>query len=189
MRVLHLLDHSIPLHSGYTFRTLAILREQRSLGWETLQLTTPKQGAGIALEETVDGLKLHRTPSRAGAGLAAQMRLTAACLAQVVRVEKRHLVHAHSLLLNALPALWVQMFTLMEASRRYIESHLPHIGQPLQVDTEQVIAQSEVQMAGLTGSDLAWALARCWRADSAALDLANLGHRNGIKARAGGLCW
>jgi asparagine synthase (glutamine-hydrolysing) len=27
MRILHVLDHSIPLHSGYTFRTLAILRE------------------------------------------------------------------------------------------------------------------------------------------------------------------
>ena len=29
MRILHILDHSIPLHSGYTFRTAAILREQR----------------------------------------------------------------------------------------------------------------------------------------------------------------
>ena len=28
MRILHVLDHSIPLHSGYTFRTAAILREQ-----------------------------------------------------------------------------------------------------------------------------------------------------------------
>lgn len=35
MRILHILDHSIPLHSGYTFRTLAILKEQRDLGWET----------------------------------------------------------------------------------------------------------------------------------------------------------
>ena len=29
LRILHVLDHSIPLHSGYTFRTLSILREQR----------------------------------------------------------------------------------------------------------------------------------------------------------------
>ena len=35
IRVLHVLDHSIPLHSGYTFRTAALLREQRSLGWRT----------------------------------------------------------------------------------------------------------------------------------------------------------
>ena len=26
-RVLHILDHSTPLHSGYTFRTAALLRE------------------------------------------------------------------------------------------------------------------------------------------------------------------
>ena len=109
MRVLHVLDHSIPLHSGYTFRTLAILREQRRLGWETLQLTTPKQGPGSALEETVDGLRLHRTPSVAGVGLMAQMRLTAARIAEVVRTEKPDLIHAHSPVLNALPALWARL--------------------------------------------------------------------------------
>ena len=109
MRVLHVLDHSIPLHSGYTFRTLAILREQRRLGWQTVQLTTPKQGAGSALEDTVDGLKLYRTPSAPGAGLLAQMRLTAARIAQVVQQDKPDLIHAHSPVLNALPALWVRM--------------------------------------------------------------------------------
>jgi len=30
MRILHILDHSLPLHSGHTFRTAAILREQRA---------------------------------------------------------------------------------------------------------------------------------------------------------------
>ena len=33
LRFLHVLDHSIPLHSGFTFRTLSILREQRKLDW------------------------------------------------------------------------------------------------------------------------------------------------------------
>ena len=42
MKILHVLDHSIPLHSGYSFRTLSILREQRALGWTTVQLTSPK---------------------------------------------------------------------------------------------------------------------------------------------------
>ena len=27
-RILHVLDHSLPMHSGYTFRTRAILRAQ-----------------------------------------------------------------------------------------------------------------------------------------------------------------
>ena len=61
MRILHVLDHSIPLHSGYTFRTRAILREQRRLGWETFHLTSPKHGSGGA-EEDVDGLHFYRTP-------------------------------------------------------------------------------------------------------------------------------
>jgi len=111
MRILHVLDHSIPLHSGYTFRTLSILREQHRLGWQTVQLTTPKQGPGDALEDHVDGLRLLRTPSTAGTGLMAQMRLTAARLAQVVRAEQPDLIHAHSPVLNALPALWVRRAT------------------------------------------------------------------------------
>ncbi len=48
MRVIHILDHSVPLQSGYAFRTLAILKEQRALGWETFQLTGPKQGPAAA---------------------------------------------------------------------------------------------------------------------------------------------
>ncbi len=108
MRVLHVLDHSIPLHSGYTFRTLAILREQHRLGWATLQLTTPKQGAGSAREDSVDGLRLLRTPSTGSEGLFGQMRLTAARIAEVVRAEQPDLIHAHSPVLNVLPALWVR---------------------------------------------------------------------------------
>ncbi len=62
MRILHVLDHSLPLHSGYAFRTAAILREQRAMGYETLQLTTPRQNGGEALVEDVDHLRFHRTP-------------------------------------------------------------------------------------------------------------------------------
>lgn len=108
MRVLHVLDHSVPLHSGYTFRTLAILREQRKRGWTTLQLTTPKQGATTTLSEQHEGLLLHRTPNAGTEGLVAQMRLTAARIAGIVRNEQPDLIHAHSPVLNALPALWLR---------------------------------------------------------------------------------
>ena len=66
MRVLHILDHSIPLHSGYTFRTAALLREQRLRGWETFHLTSPKQGVCTAADEEIDGLHFFRTPLRVG---------------------------------------------------------------------------------------------------------------------------
>lgn len=107
LRVLHVLDHSLPLHSGYTFRTASILREQRKLGWETFHVTTPKQGVGTALKEEADGWTFYRTPSAEQDGLVAQMRLTAARLDELVREIKPDIIHPHSPVLNALPALWV----------------------------------------------------------------------------------
>lgn len=105
--VLHILDHSAPLHSGYAFRTLAILREQRARGWHTLQLTTPKQGHCDRACEEVDGWIFHRTRTGANAGLIAQMHATTRRLDQLVREHAPDVLHAHSPVLNALPALWV----------------------------------------------------------------------------------
>jgi glycogen(starch) synthase len=107
IRILHVLDHSIPLHSGYSFRTLSILREQRKLGWDTVHLTTPKQGHTASLDDDVDGMTFHRTPSVEGVGLLTQMRLTANRLGDVVRKTRPDVIHAHSPVLNALPSLWV----------------------------------------------------------------------------------
>jgi len=107
LRVLHVLDHSAPLHSGYAFRTLSILREQRRLGWQTFHLTTPKQGAGTTTVDQVDGWTFHRTPGGENAGLVAQMQLTARRLAEVVTEVQPDVLHAHSPVLNALPTLWV----------------------------------------------------------------------------------
>ena len=112
MRILHVLDHSIPLHSGYTFRTLAILREQRALGWETFHLTSPKQGTPTEREETVDGWHFYRTPhapSRALPGFKeiGLINATSARLMEVVRLVKPDILHAHSPALNALAALRV----------------------------------------------------------------------------------
>lgn len=114
LRVLHVLDHSLPLQSGYTFRTLAILREQRRMGWQTFHLTTPKHTEpGPAVEE-VDGLYFYRTPWRRGvlgslpvAGEIALMRATARRLAQVADRVRPDILHAHSPALNALPAISV----------------------------------------------------------------------------------
>ena len=113
LRILHVLDHSIPLHSGYTFRTLAILREQRKLGWETVHLTSPKHIAGQALEETVDGWDFQRTPSTGftsrlpGLGELALMRQLERRMLEVAIKVKPQVIHAHSPVLNAIPALRV----------------------------------------------------------------------------------
>jgi PEP-CTERM/exosortase A-associated glycosyltransferase len=113
MRVLHVLDHSIPLQSGYTFRTRAILREQRRLGWETFHVTSPKHGSTGDAQEEVDGLHFYRTHwrSRALARLPllremSLMRATAKRLDELIRLLRPDVLHAHSPVLNALPALW-----------------------------------------------------------------------------------
>jgi len=45
MRILHILDHSLPLQSGYVIRTLGIVNQQRALGWEPVLLTSGKHYA------------------------------------------------------------------------------------------------------------------------------------------------
>ena len=111
MRILHVLDHSIPLHSGYTFRTAALLREQRALGWETFHLTSPKQGQTATEVEDVDGLRFYRSPVPAGgpAGIneLRLMRATEARLGQLARELRPDILHAHSPVLNAIPAIRV----------------------------------------------------------------------------------
>jgi PEP-CTERM/exosortase A-associated glycosyltransferase len=112
VRVLHVLDHSIPLHSGYTFRTLALLREQRRMGWETFHVTSPKHTAPSGPEETVDGWHFYRTPAPSGSrlpGLAewALMKQTQNRLLEVARAVRPQVIHAHSPVLNAIPALRV----------------------------------------------------------------------------------
>lgn len=112
MRILHIFDHSLPLHSGYAFRSVAILREQRALGWETFHLTSPRQGACAAPEEEVDGWHFYRTPGPAPTGLPGlremrEMNAGAARIAEVARKVKPDILHAHSPVLNALPALYV----------------------------------------------------------------------------------
>lgn len=112
MRVLHVLDHSIPLHSGYTFRTRSILREQRALGWETFHVTGSKQHAGDMREETVDGLHFYRTAGSTGAlhklPVLNQLEVIDGLtkrLAEIIPVVKPDVLHAHSPSLNAIAAL------------------------------------------------------------------------------------
>jgi len=45
MRILHILDHSLPLQSGYVYRTLGIVDQQRALGWDPVLLTSGKHYA------------------------------------------------------------------------------------------------------------------------------------------------
>jgi PEP-CTERM/exosortase A-associated glycosyltransferase len=112
MRILHILDHSIPLHSGYTFRTRNILRHQNALGWHTLHVTGLKQGPCPVPEETVDDLHFYRVPGNGGllgkvpvANQWQVVRTLARRIEQIIEREKPDILHAHSPALNGLAAL------------------------------------------------------------------------------------
>lgn len=114
MRVLHVLDHSLPLHSGYTFRTCAILAAQRARGWETFHVTSPKHYGAQAAEEDVDGWHFFRSAPVPHALAAlplvnqwAVIRLLRRRLLEVARRVRPDLLHAHSPALNGLAALAV----------------------------------------------------------------------------------
>lgn len=112
LRILHVLDHSVPLHSGYTFRTLAILKEQRKLGWDTLQLTSPKHRGASEDEEDVDGFHFYRTRVSEGGWrnlpLLDQWSIihdTERRLGEIIARARPDVVHAHSPCLNGIAAL------------------------------------------------------------------------------------
>ena len=103
VKILHILDHSIPLQSGYSFRTRSILEQQRALGWETAHLTSTKHVGASAMEEEVDGLHFFRTP--VGEGFRQRLPLVNQWevvrslmrrLPEVIEREHPNLLHAHS---------------------------------------------------------------------------------------------
>lgn len=108
MRILHVLDHSLPLHSGYTFRTRAILKAQIACGWEVAGLTGARHPQGGSPAEEVDDLLFFRTPPPAkGPSPLREWReisALAARLDQIVQEWRPDQLHAHSPVLNALAA-------------------------------------------------------------------------------------
>jgi PEP-CTERM/exosortase A-associated glycosyltransferase len=114
MKILHVFDHTLPLHSGYTFRSAAILRQQRKLGWETVHLSGPKQLNCDVPEEDADGLHFYRTPKPngwwtrlPGADPFAVMAAIEKRLYALAQSQQPDILHAHSPVLNAIPAIRV----------------------------------------------------------------------------------
>ena len=110
-RILHVLDHSLPLHSGYTFRTRAILKAQEAAGLEVRGITSQRHNDEAQweaerddLQETFDGLTFHRTPGKpSGPMLVSELKEMAALSASIQRLAKDwrpDIIHAHSPALN-----------------------------------------------------------------------------------------
>lgn len=114
MKILHILDHSVPLHSGYTFRSRNIFAAQKSMGFDPIVLTSPKHEESLGKHcpelETINTIKYYRTgPVKPisfpmATELFLMYRLYKRIL-QVAAIEKPDLIHAHSPILNGIPAI------------------------------------------------------------------------------------
>jgi PEP-CTERM/exosortase A-associated glycosyltransferase len=110
MRILHILDHGLPLQSGYTFRTRAILKAQEGLGWTVAAVTGPRHGVASASVESIDGLTFHRTAAGVKPGPVGEVAGIAAFAKRIesaVDAFKPDILHAHSPVIDALAALIV----------------------------------------------------------------------------------
>ncbi|MCC7393821.1 MAG: glycosyltransferase, exosortase A system-associated [Sphingomonadaceae bacterium] len=110
-RVLHILDHSLPLQSGYTFRTRAIIRAQMALGWDVAGLTGQRQlgqDMSMPVDEMVDGIRFFRTAGQSsGASPLREWREISALRARIGEVVAEYapdILHVHSPVLGALAA-------------------------------------------------------------------------------------
>lgn len=115
MKILHIFDHSIPLHSGYTFRSRAILEHQRKRGWETEHITSPKHNLAITTdgdEEDIDGFNFYRTqPSTsllAKLPFLNQLTIVSSLenrINEIIQKVQPDILHAHSPVLNGRAAV------------------------------------------------------------------------------------
>ena len=107
-RVLHILDHSLPAQSGYTFRTRAIMKAQLAMGWEVAGVTSLRHPLPGPAEQVVDGLTFFRTPGEAKGRSPlreiGEVRALSARIGDLAESWKPDILHAHSPVLTALAA-------------------------------------------------------------------------------------
>ena len=114
MRILHILDHSLPLQSGYAFRTM--VNQQRALGWAPILLTSGKRRDPPG-NRSANGNFCGRRTQRGFAGRLPWVRELKIVtdldrrLDEVIQETRPQILHAHSPVLNALAAI--------RAGRRY----------------------------------------------------------------------
>jgi PEP-CTERM/exosortase A-associated glycosyltransferase len=108
-RVLHVLDHSLPLHSGYAFRTRAIMTAQQAHGVEVRGITGLRHTAAGPAAETIERLTFHRTAgTAAGPAGMREWREIHALTKAIIRLAREwrpDVLHAHSPALCGMAAL------------------------------------------------------------------------------------
>lgn len=119
LRVLHVLDHSWPVHTGYSIRSLHLIAAQYRLGLRPQALTGPLQMVDDpdAVETVVENISYRRTPFRGKFSEwaisrrrpilreAVVVRLIRNRILELTANESVDLIHAHSPALCGLGAL------------------------------------------------------------------------------------
>ncbi|MGH9894963.1 MAG: glycosyltransferase, partial [bacterium] len=117
MKVLHVLETSVPELVGYTVRGRYIVEHQRRQGLEPFVVTSPFfRGADGQRTDTIGGITYFRSnhiprPNKARGRLAAywtriqMLRRYREFVAEVVRRDRPDVIHAHSSYTNGLAAL------------------------------------------------------------------------------------
>jgi len=118
MKILHVLDCSIPNISGYSLRSKYILDSQKKLGLDILAVTSPKYESSADIE-TIDGIFYHRTAIKnhflkniSKNNVIIKSKLFTKALYKKIEETVRNyknidIIHAHSPILCGLPALAV----------------------------------------------------------------------------------
>jgi PEP-CTERM/exosortase A-associated glycosyltransferase len=119
MKVLHVLDHSLPYFSGYSFRSDYIIRLQKRFGLQPVVVTSPKHEDFTSATERIEGVDYYRlrwptfssSPQLSqrlqAVPLVRQMSCVAALSKEITRLAEGlqvDLIHAHSPSLNGLAA-------------------------------------------------------------------------------------
>jgi PEP-CTERM/exosortase A-associated glycosyltransferase len=113
MRVLHVLDLSLPVVAGYTSRARAILENQAAIGIDAMAVTGLRQGSSDVASEHIGGIRHHRTNVRAPldrlrAAPALRELIEMAAIGgrtvDVARDAEVDVIHAHSPVLCGMPA-------------------------------------------------------------------------------------
>lgn len=152
MKVLHILNDSMPYLSGYTVRSANIVRFQSALGLEPVVLTSPHHEPVPSEEvEIIDGIRHYRTFPKSGRRLPflhelQVVRQMATRLDEVVRLERPDVLHAHS------PCLWSEA-TARVAKRRKL---------PFVYEVRGLWEDAAVDLGKMTSRSLRYRLSRAW---------------------------
>src|SRR3984957_5921517 len=107
MKILHVLQFSLPRLYGYSVRSDAILRAQKTQGLDVVALTGAVEDMGQGSQEDINGIRYYRTPNgvrQTPRGLREWelYRRLVHRLTEVAEIERPNVIHVHSPAYNAL---------------------------------------------------------------------------------------